>query len=261
MEKIIPYLRQTLWAGDKAGKGIGEAYLFSALTERPSRSEKGTPLFQWWGGDVPLIKYIDAKGALSVQVHPKTTADRQGKDELWIVDDLYPDAAAYIGFRRDVTKEEVRRCCADGSILSLMQRIPLQTGDMVYIPGGTIHAVRGVAFFEVQHSLDVTYRLFDYGRGREISLDAAMEHLNFRRYEETATDDFFAVAPLSSKKNLQKTMFQDTVVVVKRGTGILNGRSVGPRDCYVLSEGEKLCFSGMGELLLTPIRILRKFRD
>ena len=117
-----------------------------------------------------LIKLIDARRDLSVQVHPDDAyalahEGQNGKTEMWYVLAAEPGAFLYCGFSREITKEEYRRRIADGTLTEVLRKIPVQSGTVVFVPAGTIHAIcRGILLAEVQQSSNVTYRVFDYGR-------------------------------------------------------------------------------------------------
>ena len=125
-----------------------------------------------------LIKYIFASEALSVQVHPSDAQTqaaglgKQGKEECWLVIDAEPGATLGIGFREEVDPRRMRVAAQDGSIEDLMVWHPVKAGDFFYIPANTVHAIgAGVSLIEVQQNSDITYRLYDYGRPRELHLD------------------------------------------------------------------------------------------
>jgi mannose-6-phosphate isomerase len=125
-----------------------------------------------------LVKYIFTSEALSVQVHPsdaQTTAaglGRQGKEECWLVIDAEPGATLGIGFAQPLDARAMRAAALDGSIEHLMVWHPVKAGDFFYIPANTVHAIgAGVSLIEVQQNSDITYRLYDYGRPRELHLD------------------------------------------------------------------------------------------
>jgi mannose-6-phosphate isomerase len=128
-----------------------------------------------------LIKYIFTSEALSVQVHPSDAQTeglglgRQGKEECWLVVEAEPGAVLGIGFEREIGAETMRAAALDGSIERLMTWHEVRPGDFFYIPAGTVHAIgAGVSLIEVQQNSDITYRLYDYGRPRELHLDEGM---------------------------------------------------------------------------------------
>lgn len=131
--------------------------------------------------DSLLVKYIFTSEALSVQVHPsdaQTLANGlgcQGKEECWLVIDAEPGAVLGIGFDEPIGPAALRAAAVDGSIEHLMTWHPVQAGDFFYIPANTVHAIgAGVSLIEVQQNSDITYRLYDYGRPRELHLDQGM---------------------------------------------------------------------------------------
>ncbi|MDP4538016.1 class I mannose-6-phosphate isomerase [Qipengyuania sp. DY56-A-20] len=131
--------------------------------------------------DQLLVKYIFTSQALSVQVHPsdaQTLADgldRQGKEECWLILEAEPGAKLGIGFTQEISADAMRDAAKDGSIEHLLAWHSVAAGDFVYIPANTVHAIgAGVSLIEVQQNSDITYRLYDYGRPRELHLDKAV---------------------------------------------------------------------------------------
>ncbi len=127
--------------------------------------------------DLPvLIKYLYTSERLSIQVHPNNHQARSaghlsGKDEMWIVLDAEPGATIGLGLKREAGSDELRESIADGSIVELVDWRPVARGDVIYNPAGTVHAAgAGLVLLEVQQAIDLTYRLYDYGRPRELHL-------------------------------------------------------------------------------------------
>lgn len=120
-----------------------------------------------------MIKYIDARENLSIQVHPteKYAAKHNndgGKNEIWFVLDADENACLYLGFNKDVTKAEVLSAIENKTIARLLNRIPVKKGEVYYIPAGTVHAIgAGCLICELQQTSDATYRLYDYDRTDE----------------------------------------------------------------------------------------------
>ena len=132
-------------------------------------------------GDQPLlVKYIFTSERLSIQVHPNDQQARerglsQGKNECWYILDAEPDAALGLGLKRELSPDELRAAAIDGSLEELIDWRPVGPGDFFYVPAGTIHAIgAGISLLEFQQNADVTYRLYDYGRPRELHLDHAV---------------------------------------------------------------------------------------
>ncbi len=121
-----------------------------------------------------LVKYIFTSEKLSVQVHPPG-GPGIGKDECWLVLHAEPGAMLAIGFAEPVVPETIRAAALDGTIEGLLAWHPVGAGDFFYIPAGTVHAIGGgISLVEVQQHSDTTYRLYDYGRPRELHLDDAL---------------------------------------------------------------------------------------
>lgn len=129
-----------------------------------------------------LVKYLFTSEKLSVQVHPDDAQARalgdgqRGKEECWLVIDAEPGATLGVGFDRELSADEMRTAARDGSIEQLMTWHEVAAGDFFYIPAGTVHAIGpGVSLIEVQQNCDITYRLYDYGRPRELHLDSGLK--------------------------------------------------------------------------------------
>ena len=131
--------------------------------------------------DSLLIKYIFTSENLSVQCHPSDAQTRamglgvQGKEECWLVLAAEPGARLAIGFAQEIDPATMRRAIDDGSIEALLTWHPVSPGDFFYIPANTVHAIgAGITLVEVQQNSDITYRLYDYGRPRELHVEAGL---------------------------------------------------------------------------------------
>ena len=128
-----------------------------------------------------MAKYLFTTERLSIQVHPDDSTARKrgyprGKDECWIVLDVADDAELGIGTIRETSTKEVMDSARDGSIVDLIDWKRPSKGDFIYNPAGTIHALGpGLTVLEIQQAVDLTYRLFDYGRPRELHLEEAAD--------------------------------------------------------------------------------------
>ncbi|GGD86532.1 mannose-6-phosphate isomerase [Tsuneonella deserti] len=125
-----------------------------------------------------LVKYLFTSEKLSVQVHPsdaQAPAGSRGKEECWLVLTAEPGAQLGVGFRHEVSPGEMRKAALDGTIEQMLEWRDVQPGDFVYLTAGTVHAIgAGLSLIEVQQNSDITYRLYDYGRPRELHLDEAV---------------------------------------------------------------------------------------
>lgn len=125
-----------------------------------------------------LVKYLFTSENLSVQVHPsdgQAPPGSRGKEECWLILSAEPGAKLAVGFRDRVTPDDMRAAALDGSIEDLLEWHDVRPGDFVYLTPGTVHAIgAGLSLIEVQQNSDITYRLYDYGRPRELHLDEAI---------------------------------------------------------------------------------------
>jgi len=122
-----------------------------------------------------LVKFLFTSQKLSVQVHPPDSAGSAGKTEMWHVLRSAPDARLALGFERRLEPDEARAAALSGEIEGLLRWYAAYPGDTFFVPAGTVHAIgAGLALCEIQQYSDVTYRLYDYGRPRELHLDAAL---------------------------------------------------------------------------------------
>lgn len=148
--------------------------------------EEGDRIGEIWFEPLPeldrlLVKYIFTSQALSVQVHPSDfqtlAAGRgcQGKEECWLILHAEPGAKLGIGFINEIGADAMRAAAKDGTIEHLLAWHEVKAGDFVYIPANTVHAIgAGLSLIEVQQNSDITYRLYDYGRPRELHLENAI---------------------------------------------------------------------------------------
>ena len=139
----------------------------------------------WFDADLPLlVKFVFTSERLSVQVHPDDAfaaahENSLGKTEMWYVLRADPGARLAIGFREAITPQRLRESALNGEIEQLLNWMEVQAGDAFFIPAGTVHAIGGgLALCEVQQQSDITYRLYDYGRPRELHLEKALQVAN-----------------------------------------------------------------------------------
>ena len=135
-----------------------------------------------------LIKLINATDNLSIQVHPNDSYARKmendsGKSEIWYVVDAFEGASLIVGKKKDCTIHQFKNAIKQGNLEKFMNKVPVKKGDVYFIKSGLVHAIcRGVIVAEIQQSSDVTYRVYDYGRGRELHIKKALDviDLNLR---------------------------------------------------------------------------------
>lgn len=224
--KFTPILKERLWGGEKLkdvlGKNIeseitGESWEVSTvegdisiiengelagaslqdLIDMHKGSFLGKSVFNRFGTEFPiLIKFIDAKKDLSIQLHPNDELAKErhnsfGKTEMWYVMDADKDAELIVGFNKDVSKEEYSQSLETDSLLELLNYEKVSEGDTFFINTGKIHAIgAGVLLAEIQQTSDITYRVFDFNRKdkngnlRELHTEQALDAIDYKRKDD-----------------------------------------------------------------------------
>lgn len=230
--KFKPILKERLWGGEKLGKvlgkpiesdSIGESWELSAVEGDVSvivnGELKGTSLktlinekkevllgksvYERFGTEFPiLIKFIDAKKDLSIQLHPNDELAKKrhnsfGKTEMWYVMDADENAELIVGFNKNVSKEEYAHSLENDTLLNLLNYEKVKEGDTFFINTGKIHAIgAGVLLAEIQQTSDITYRVYDFNRRdkngnlRELHTDQALDAIDYEQ-----KDDFRVAYP------------------------------------------------------------------
>jgi len=186
-----------------------------------------------------LIKLLDAHQSLSLQVHPDDEKSARGlgeaKSEAWYVLDAKPGACIYRGFQPWVTPERYEQAVSDGCLADILVRYSVTPGDMIYIPGGTVHAIgEGCLLLEVQQNSNTTYRIFDWnrrgpdGKSRELHLEQAKQVINFNSDELHSPAEegrcitpFFSIEPVTLGKrplSLNDPLKGFTIIFIEEGT-------------------------------------------
>ncbi|MEL7199561.1 MAG: class I mannose-6-phosphate isomerase [Pseudomonadota bacterium] len=149
----------------------------------PFVAHNGERIGEIWFDPIPacdrlLVKYLFTSQKLSVQVHPSSQNALQGeagKEECWLVLDAEPDAKLAIGFKQKYSPQDIEAAALDGSIEDLLEWHTAQEGDVFFMPAGTVHAIGpGLSLVEVQQNSDTTFRLYDYGRPRQLHLERGL---------------------------------------------------------------------------------------
>lgn len=223
--------------------------------------------------DLPelLVKFLFTSEKLSIQVHPDDEAARargypRGKDEAWVVLAAEPHAVIGLGLKRPVGREELRAAALDGSIEALLDWRPVKAGDVFYSPAGTVHAIGpGLAIVEVQQNVDLTYRLYDYGRPRELHLEdgiAVSAPVVFDHEQKPrdlargrvvlAQGPAFTLERWSQRGrgSLIPPKASNCWVVVLGGTGRCDGAAFGPGEVWYADGPSQWQFSSETDLLV-----------
>ena len=255
----VPSSTSIISNGEYKGKD-----LISVINEQPEEI-LGKKVNEKYNGKLPLlVKFIDAKRDLSIQVHPNDEMamhehGKMGKTEMWYVIKADEGAHLYAGFKEEITPEEYHKRIADGTITEVLADHKVKAGDVFYLPAGRVHAIcGGILLAEVQQSSDVTYRIFDYnrlgldGKPRELHTDLAARALNYHVESSYRTDyhigkdkaikimdsPFFNVRVLEITKPIHRNLMKYDSFIVSmciEGDCIIKIRKTG--DEIMLKEG------------------------
>lgn len=231
----------------------------STVRDGPMAGRTLSELISAWGrgllGDVELldgrfpllIKFLDARENLSVQVHPRPRDDaRPGiwqpgvKHEAWYVLDAEPGSELFIGLMPGVTRDDVRRAANSLDVARLIRRWPAQPGQCYYVPSGTLHALgAGVLVAEIQTPSDTTYRLFDWGRtGRELHVSQAIENVDFDLRDEQISQPRRHVAGVHSTVSRLCVTQRFLIEKVRLVAGVQQDLQPGDMAVWIVTGGE-----------------------
>ena len=221
-----------------------------------------------------LIKLIDAKDNLSVQVHPSDeyalkNENSFGKSEMWHIISADEGSGLYVGLNDDYTPEQIKTKLKDGSILSSLNFFKVKPGDTFLINPGTIHAIGGgVRLIEIQQNSDLTYRLYDYlrkdkdGKYRELHIDKALKVINYHKYNRSidkgttlADNKYFKVQRIDINGQLQLKANEDSFISFTfiSGKGKVNDIDYKEFDTFFLPYGKDCTIKGTGTLIVSQV--------
>jgi mannose-6-phosphate isomerase len=205
-----------------------------------------------WGGEIwyegssgipILVKHIFTTAKLSVQVHPP------GKTEMWHIVSATPGAKIAAGFREKISEDRLRASAVSGEIMDLLTWHDARPGDTFFLPAGTVHAIgEGLTLWEIQQPLDVTYRLYDYGRPRELHLEQSVrfsDRVPLRphrpsREEALVECEFFTTEKVSVKGSARRAPAPSGELwIVIDGAGELGGEPVRAGEVWQVAAGSK----------------------
>lgn len=219
-----------------------------------------------------LVKYLFTSEKLSVQTHPSDTQTearglgRQGKEECWLVIDAEPGATLGIGFDEPLDADTMRAAAQDGSIEDRLTWHAVKAGDFFYIPANTVHAIGpGCSIIEVQQNSDITYRLYDYGRPRELHLEEGMAVARGEPYDMAlgkfvghgsdvglVDGPYFRLDQLAGGPDAAiSARYRGPLLVIPReGEVTVEGETVGPGQCALAREIDAVGFAPDGTCLI-----------
>lgn len=248
-------------------------------------------------GDYPLlVKVIQANDTLSVQVHPDDETARllegdgfRGKTECWYILDCQKGASLIAGLKDGCTKDQITKAIKNNTLQELMNTVEVKKGDFIFIPAGTVHAIGGkIRLMEVQQSCNLTYRLYDWGRPRELHLEKGVKSIKLQADTKDCFSDgtpfsFSPVSPLP--KNFQCPYFSLANKTISGGYSFLAPKNsnfellfvaeaeklkcscttpdgtkkifenLQPEQIYAVAPGEKLTLEGRGRVIrIKPVQ-------
>lgn len=295
--KLKPAFKDYIWGGERLplryGKEtelrpVAESWELSLHKDGMTCTEAGIPLSEIVDekilgtacGAFPffpiLVKFIDARENLSVQVHPDDAyalahENSYGKTEAWYITEAEEGAGIYLGFSREVTREEVEEAIREERLCDLLNFYPVKAGECYFIPAGTVHAIgAGCLICEIQQNSNLTYRVYDYGRRdakgqtRELHVDRALRVMNFGKYEKTegasgdllASCDYFTARRLTVEGRGEITVDERSFcsLICVDGEGRIGDRVAKRGDSFLIPAGYGvLSLEGTMTLIRTEI--------
>ncbi|MBD5131304.1 MAG: ROK family protein [Clostridiales bacterium] len=306
--KLSPTLKDYIWGGyrlgelfgrDNGGKKISESWEVSVHPDGMSKCAGGT-LAEYLeknpcsvdkaGSPFPiLVKYIDAKQNLSVQVHPDDEFARRvendnGKTEMWYIIEADDGAGIYCGFKRKTSKSEFLQKVKDGTVEELLNFIPVKAGDCYLITAGTVHAIgAGCVICEVQQSSNITYRVYDYNRKdansnlRPLHIDKAVDVINFDAFVDRTDSGMFVEVDGGKLRHLTQCKYfrcrelllsgeytetdENSFVTlnVLDGVGSINGTAFVKGDSFFVPCGVSFTVTGDARILLVDKKPIKYY--
>lgn len=252
IERLTPRFLEKVWGSTQLaplfpnrGEKIGEVWL---------ESDHSLPL---------LLKFIFTTEKLSVQVHPDDEYagrhhNSKGKTEMWHVVAAQPGAQVAAGFTGCITLSELREASKSGAIEQLLQWYDARPGDTFFLPAGTVHAIGGgLVMCEIQQQSDITYRLYDYGRDRELHLEHGLAVSHREPYDPRAEAsegllvacDYFTTSLTKVRGSAELPANVGQFVVVTRGSGSVGGKAAHAGDAF-FADSVDVPVEGQLELLI-----------
>ena len=222
-----------------------------------------------------LIKLIDAKENLSVQVHPSDDYALKyeqsfGKSEMWHIISADEGSGLYVGLNKDYYKEDIEKALKEGSILNCLNFFKVKPGDTFVINPGTIHAIgAGVRLIEIQQNSNLTYRLYDYnrvdkdGNPRELHIKKALDVIDYHQYKAVKTGDelladnkYFTVKEVNFDKELEVNANERAFIsfTFLEGEGKVDDIPYSKYDTFFLPYGKKCLIKGKGKVVISTVR-------
>lgn len=183
--KLSPFIKNTIWGWEKwilSCHHNGYSFIDNGIF----KGKRIKDVIKFKNKFPIIVKIIKANSVLSVQVHPndeyaKIHENSSGKTECWYILEAKENASLILGIKEGLNKEKLKKIIKNGEIEEVLKEIKVKRGDFIYIPSGTVHAIKGgIKLIEVQQNSDITYRLYDWGRGREEHIKKALDVIDYK---------------------------------------------------------------------------------
>jgi mannose-6-phosphate isomerase len=269
--KLKPHLSKKIWGWEK--------WVLSCHEEGKSTIEEGIykgrelPELLNCGSDFPILnKIIKAEDTLSVQVHPnddyaKRVENTNGKTECWYILEAEEGATLVSGIKKGLNKEKLRQIINEGKLEDYLERINIKVGDFIYIPAGTVHAIEaGIKLIEVQQNSNITYRLYDWGRGREVHIEKSLDVIDYEGENKSGKIDrfnkletpYFKVEKIIVDNNYLDTVnesFHSYIVLCGEGVIKANNEQIELKkeETVFISKGIEYIIEGNMELIKSSV--------
>lgn len=269
--KLKPYLSEKIWGWEK--------WVLSCHEDGESTIDEGSYKGQelskilGCGNNFPILnKIIKAEGTLSVQVHPnddyaKRVENANGKTECWYILEAKEGATLVSGIKKGLNKEKLSRIIKEGKLENYLERINIKRGDFIYIPAGSVHAIEsGVKLIEVQQNSNITYRLHDWGRGREVHIEKSLDVIDYEGKNKGGKIDkfvkletpYFKVEKIIVHNNyvdkVNESFHSYTVIC---GEGVIRGNNeqikLKEEETIYISKGIEYTLEGNMELIKSSV--------
>ncbi len=295
ISKLYPEFKDYVWGGDNLIKSYNknsktlpcaESWELSFHKDGLTKLENGKTLKETvtpydLGENVKdfaffpmLIKFIDAKQNLSIQVHPSDdyalkNENSFGKTEMWYIVEAQDGAGIYLGFKNDVTKQEYESAIKENRLTDLLNFYSVKAGECYFIPSGTVHAIgNGCLICEIQQNSNLTYRVYDYGRvdktgkPRELHVEKALKVSNLSRHENKCLNGetigaskYFTVKKLAVKRTVLRPKNSFQCVTCVSGYGTIDGLKISKGDSFfVPANYNEYVLDGDMEVLISEVR-------
>lgn len=269
--KLKPYLNETIWGWEKWVLSCHEAGK-STIEEGIYEGEK-LPEVLGCGSDFPILnKIIKAEETLSVQVHPnddyaKRVENANGKTECWYILEAEKGATLVSGIKKGLNKEKLRKIIKEGKLEDYLERTNIKSGDFIYIPAGTVHAIEGgIKLIEIQQNSNITYRLHDWGRGREEHIEKSLDVIDYEgenkggkinNFQKLETP-YFKVEKIIVDKSYEDTVkenFHSYIVICGEGVVKANNEKIQLKEeeTIYISKGIEYVLEGDMELIKSSV--------